>query len=81
MGFSLAEITTELERTSSEANVGNAVDQGFPMSRRINAPVSLIERLSPFRGDLIVGLLDHAHAYLKQPRAALAPTRTTPSPR
>lgn len=72
MGISRAEITTEQERDIAETGVGVAVDQGFPMSRRINALVSLIERLSPFRGDLVVRLLDQAHAYLKKPQATLA---------
>jgi hypothetical protein len=72
LGISPAEITTEQERVSSEAGMGIAVDQGFPMSRRINALVSLIERLSPFRGDLAVRLLDQAHAYLKKLRATVA---------
>ncbi len=72
MGISRTEITTEQERVTTEAGVGIAVDQGFPMSRRINALVSLIERLSPFRGDLVVRLLDQAHAYLKKPQATLA---------
>lgn len=72
MGISQAEITTEQERVIAEAGVGVAVDQGFPMSRRINALVSLIERLSPFRGDLVVRLLDQAHAYLNKPQATLA---------
>jgi hypothetical protein len=72
MGISPLEITTEQERATAEAGVGVAVDQGFPMSRRINALVSLIERISPFRGDLVVRLLDQAHAYLNKPRATLA---------
>jgi hypothetical protein len=72
MGISRSEITTEQERDTAEVGVGIAVDQGFPMSRRINALVSLIERLSPFRGDLVVRLLDQAHAYLKKPQATLA---------
>lgn len=72
MGISRFEITTEQERDTAEVGVGIAVDQGFPISRRINALVSLIERLSPFRGDLVVRLLDQAHAYLKKPQATLA---------
>ncbi|MEB3325708.1 MAG: hypothetical protein VKM17_10300 [Cyanobacteriota bacterium] len=72
MGISRAEITTEQERVTTEDGGGIAVDQGFPMSRRINALVSLIERISPFRGDLVVRLLDQAHAYLKKPQATLA---------
>jgi hypothetical protein len=71
-GISRAEITTEQERANTETGVGIAVDQGFPMSRRINALVSLIERLSPFRGDLVVRLLDQAYTYLKKPQATLA---------
>ena len=72
MGICRSEITTEQERDTAEVGVGIAVDQGFPMSRRINALVSLIERLSPFRGDLVVRLLDQAHAYLKKPQATFA---------
>lgn len=72
LGISRAEITTEQERASTVSGVGMAVDQGFPMSRRINALVSLIERLSPFRGDLAVRLLDQAYTYLKKPQATFA---------
>ena len=72
LGISNAEITTEQERVSAATGVGIAVDQGFPMSRRINALVSLIERLSPCRGDLAVRLLDQAYAYLRKPQASLA---------
>jgi hypothetical protein len=72
MGIRRSEITAEQERASSDSSAGIAVDQGFPMSRRINALVSLIERLSPFRGDLVVRLLDQAYTYLKKPQASLA---------
>lgn len=65
-GFGEAEIVEEQE-VQAESSAGPvAVEQGFPMDRRINAIVGLLERLSPFRGDLALRLLDQAHAYLKK---------------
>ena len=42
------------------------------MSRRINAIVSALEKVSPLRGDLALRLLGQAHAYLKKPGVAPA---------
>jgi hypothetical protein len=42
------------------------------MSRRINAIVSALEKISPFRGDLALRLLDQAYAYLKKPQVGPA---------
>ncbi len=42
------------------------------MSRRINAIVSALEKVSPLRGDLAPRLLGQAHAYLKKPGVAPA---------
>lgn len=68
-GISRAEIAVEQEITPA---VGGAVPQGFPMDRRINAIVSILERISPLRGDLALRLLGQAHAYLKYPPVRLA---------
>jgi hypothetical protein len=65
-GISNAKIREEQQRAASE--VPTVVEEGFPMSRRINAIVSLLERVSPLRGDLALRLFDQAHAYLKQPQ-------------
>jgi hypothetical protein len=67
-----AEIREEQDRLAVEEKALEAVEQGFPMSRRINALVSLLEKLSPLRGDLALRLLDQAHAYLKKPGVATA---------
>lgn len=64
MGITSQEIAGEQEQIS--AHTADAVDMGFPMSRRINAIARVIERVSPFRGDLVMRLLDQAHAYLKK---------------
>lgn len=65
-GISRATIRDEQQSaTSADPRV---VEEGFPMSRRINAIVSLLERVSPLRGDLALRLLDQAHAYLKRPQ-------------
>jgi hypothetical protein len=45
------------------------IEQGFPMDRRINAIVRVLERLSPFHGDFVMRLLRQAYAYLKKPAA------------
>jgi hypothetical protein len=43
------------------------VEQGFPMDRRVNAIVRVIERISPLHGSLVMKLLQQAYAYLKRP--------------
>lgn len=63
-GVSAHDIATEQE---AAAPAGLVVPQGFPMHRRINAIVSILERISPFRGDIALRLLGQAHAYLKKP--------------
>jgi hypothetical protein len=45
------------------------VGQGFPMHRRINAIVRVIERISPFHGDIALRVLKQAFTYLKRPGA------------
>jgi hypothetical protein len=67
-----AEIRAEQERLATKEPTLKAVEQGFPMDRRINAIVSLLERISPARGDLAVRLLGQAHAYLNKPGVAPA---------
>ncbi len=47
-----------------------AVEQGFPMDRRINAIARLLEGISPFRGSIVMRLLDQAYDYLKKPGVA-----------
>lgn len=70
-GISRGAITAEQASAAAGAPVV-AVEQGFPMSRRINAIVSLLEKISPFRGDLAVRLLAQAHHYLRKPHVAAA---------
>jgi len=71
-GISAAAIRDEQERLAAEADAVEAVAQGFPMSRRINAIVGALEKISPFRGDLALRLLDQAYAYLKKPNVGPA---------
>jgi len=70
--ISAAAIRNEQERLAAEAATLEVVEQGFPMSRHINAIVSVLEKISPARGDLAVRLLGQAHAYLKKPGVAQA---------
>lgn len=65
-------IREEQERQAIENPQFGAVAQGFPMDRRINAIVALLEKISPFRGDLAIRLLDQAYAYLKKAQVASA---------
>lgn len=67
-----ADIVEEQQRQAAGAAGTVAVEQGFPMSRRINAIVSLLEKISPWRGDLAVRLLSQAHEYLRKPHVASA---------
>jgi hypothetical protein len=47
------------------------VDQGlFAMDRRVNAIARVLERISPFHGDITSRLLRQAYVYLRQPGAA-----------
>jgi len=65
-------IRAEQERLAGEAALAIAVEQGFPVSRRINAIVSLLEKVSPWRGDLAVRLLSQAYEYLRKPHVSAA---------
>jgi hypothetical protein len=67
-----ADIVEEQQRQAAGAAGAVAVEQGFPMSRRINAIVSLLEKISPWRGDLAVRLLSQAYQYLRKPHVASA---------
>jgi hypothetical protein len=67
-----ADIVEEQQRQAAGAAGAAAVEQGFPMSRRINAIVSLLEKISPWRGDLAVRLLSQAYQYLRKPHVASA---------
>jgi hypothetical protein len=58
------------ERALAGRQAGVAVEQGFPMDRRINAIVSVLERVSPLHGDVVMRLLKQAYVYLKQPGAS-----------
>lgn len=58
---------TELDR----ALASSAVSQGAgPHKRSIKAMARLVERISPFHGDVALRLLAEAHAYLKRPHVA-----------
>jgi hypothetical protein len=65
VGVTPGQIVEEQERVGS---AGKALPQGFPMSRRINAIVSVLERVSPWHGDVALKFLGQAHAYLKMPK-------------
>jgi pimeloyl-ACP methyl ester carboxylesterase len=65
-GITGAEIRDEQEELAERGDAAVAVEQGFPMNRRINAIVGLLEKVSPLRGDLALRMLDQAHAYLKK---------------
>ena len=69
VGISKTAIAEEQELAPA---VGTVVPQGFPMDRRINAIVSLLERVSPLHGDLALRLLGQAYAYLKNVNARRA---------
>ncbi len=60
------EVAAEAKRDDVDLVTG----QGFPMHRRINAAVRIIERLSPLHGEWVLKLLRQADTYLKQPGAA-----------
>ncbi len=68
-GVPRAEIAAEQEAAAAS---GDVVPQGFPMDRRINAIVNILERISPLRGDLALRLLGQAHAYLRKPHVRRA---------
>jgi hypothetical protein len=70
-GIRGSEIAAEQARAGAEG-APVAVEQGFPMSRRINAIVSLLEKVSPKRGDWAVMLLGQAYQYLRKPHVAAA---------
>jgi hypothetical protein len=64
-GIERREILAEQARAGA-GGTPVAVEQGFPMSRRINAIVSLLEKISPKRGDWAVMLLGQAYQYLRK---------------
>jgi hypothetical protein len=64
-GAGAREIAVEERVLANEA--GAAVEQGFPMDRRLNAVLRVIERLSPLHGEVCMSLLKQAYAYLKRP--------------
>lgn len=59
------------EQRAASAGAG-PVEQGFPMNRRINAIVRLLERLSPLHGSVVTRVLKQAHAYLRKPGVGTA---------
>lgn len=58
--------SSDIAAEQQSAPPGGPVDMGFPMHRRINAIVNILERISPLRGNLAVRMLAQAHAYLKK---------------
>jgi len=67
MGASGAEVAEAV------AAAPGGIEEGiFPMDRRINALVGLLERLSPLKGNLALKVLGQAHAYLKRPAVGRA---------
>ena len=62
-----AGVSSKAIAAEERANVGGAVEQGFPMNRRVNAIVRVLERISPLHGDFVMRLLQQAYAYLKRP--------------
>lgn len=55
------------ERALAEEAGATVAAQGFPMDRRLNAILRVIERLSPLHGEVCMILLKQAYAYLKRP--------------
>jgi hypothetical protein len=55
------------ERALAEEAGAAVAAQGFPMDRRLNAVLRVIERLSPLHGEVFMSLLKQAYAYLKRP--------------
>jgi hypothetical protein len=55
------------ERALAEQAGAAVAAQGFPMDRRLNAILRVIERLSPLHGEVCMSLLKQAYAYLKRP--------------
>jgi hypothetical protein len=55
------------ERAIIEEDGVSVAAQGFPMDRRLNAVLRVIERLSPLHGEVCMSLLKQAYAYLKRP--------------
>ncbi|MGY4454957.1 hypothetical protein ACVWZR_009617 [Bradyrhizobium sp. i1.3.1] len=55
------------ERSLAEECGASVAEQGFPMDRRLNAILRVIERLSPLHGEICMRLLKQAYAYLKRP--------------
>ncbi len=55
------------ERALAQESGTAVVTQGFPMDRRLNAILRVIERLSPLHGEVCMSLLNQAYAYLKRP--------------
>jgi pimeloyl-ACP methyl ester carboxylesterase len=65
-GAGTRQIAAEERALADEA--GSSVNaQGFPMDRRLNAVLRVIERLSPLHGEVCMSLLKQAYAYLKRP--------------
>jgi hypothetical protein len=62
-----AKIIAAEERTLAEERGASVAAQGFPMDRRLNAILRVIERLSPLHGEVCMSLLKQAYAYLKRP--------------
>lgn len=60
----------DVAQEAARENVDLVTAQGFPMHRRINAVVRVIERISPLHGEWVLKLLRQANTYLKQPGAA-----------
>lgn len=65
-GAGAREIAAE-ERALADEGGSSVAAQGFPMDRRLNAILRVIERLSPLHGDLCMSLLKQAYVYLKRP--------------
>ncbi|MET4118804.1 hypothetical protein ABIB85_005433 [Bradyrhizobium sp. JR1.5] len=62
-----AKIIALEERALAEEGGASVASQGFPMDRRLNAILRIIERLSPLHGAVCMSLLKQAYAYLKRP--------------
>ncbi|KMO29830.1 hypothetical protein [Methylobacterium aquaticum] len=80
-GFLAAALTEQAQAAGATAAMiaaeerrvpGEAVEEGFPMNRRINALVRVLERASPLHGSVVMRLLPQAYAYLKRPAAGAA---------
>jgi hypothetical protein len=62
-----AGVTARSIAMEERARASDPVEQGFPMDRRVNAIVRVLEKISPLHGDLALTVIKQAYTYLKRP--------------